>query len=423
MPSRQLPPIESGTSDAPHSAIARSGRIRSSSQRTTSSPSLWPLRAGTPARSQSSRISGQKSRSPPPSTPMKATTRSPRSSRRSSTLTARYVPPIKRILGPLRAIDGLVRAIRVPCDSARQPRTHERKSPPPGVLIPALAVRIRTARRPSPPPGATVRPVSLTHRPEPHPRRSRRPRPDRRRRAHLRAEHVRDPHPGHRRDHRAGRAPARSPARRSCASRSTARPTPRRWPRSTRARRAAGRRPAGALPARAAGRAARREAALQPRAPAPPRARQERSATRSRGSRTSRASAGCALRVGVNCGSVAPEYDERIPGRLDRRDRRLRGRPLRDARRASASTTSSSRSRTPIPPRWSRRTSASRPQRPDVPLHLGVTEAGLLPSGEIKTRIAFEQLLAQGHRRHDPRLAHPAERPQARRGRGRARAS
>lgn len=35
-------------------------------------------------------------------------------------------------------------------------------------------------------------------------------------------------------------------------------------------------------------------------------------------------------------------------------------------------------------------------RRPDVPLHLGVTEAGLLPDGAIKTRIAFEQLLAVG---------------------------
>jgi len=35
-------------------------------------------------------------------------------------------------------------------------------------------------------------------------------------------------------------------------------------------------------------------------------------------------------------------------------------------------------------------------QRPDVPLHLGVTEAGLPPDGVIKTRIAFEQLLAAG---------------------------
>lgn len=35
-------------------------------------------------------------------------------------------------------------------------------------------------------------------------------------------------------------------------------------------------------------------------------------------------------------------------------------------------------------------------QRPDVPLHLGVTEAGLPPDGIIKTRIAFEQLISKG---------------------------
>jgi (E)-4-hydroxy-3-methylbut-2-enyl-diphosphate synthase len=35
-------------------------------------------------------------------------------------------------------------------------------------------------------------------------------------------------------------------------------------------------------------------------------------------------------------------------------------------------------------------------RRPDVPLHLGVTEAGMLPDGMIKTRVAFEQLLTQG---------------------------
>jgi (E)-4-hydroxy-3-methylbut-2-enyl-diphosphate synthase len=33
---------------------------------------------------------------------------------------------------------------------------------------------------------------------------------------------------------------------------------------------------------------------------------------------------------------------------------------------------------------------------PMIPLHLGVTEAGMLPLGEVKTRIAFENLLAQG---------------------------
>ncbi len=34
--------------------------------------------------------------------------------------------------------------------------------------------------------------------------------------------------------------------------------------------------------------------------------------------------------------------------------------------------------------------------RPDVPIHLGVTEAGMPPEGILKTRIAFEQLLARG---------------------------
>ena len=34
--------------------------------------------------------------------------------------------------------------------------------------------------------------------------------------------------------------------------------------------------------------------------------------------------------------------------------------------------------------------------RPDVPLHLGVTEAGMPPDGVIKTRIAFEQLMTRG---------------------------
>ncbi|CAB1275436.1 flavodoxin/ferredoxin-dependent (E)-4-hydroxy-3-methylbut-2-enyl-diphosphate synthase [Candidatus Nitrosacidococcus tergens] len=35
-------------------------------------------------------------------------------------------------------------------------------------------------------------------------------------------------------------------------------------------------------------------------------------------------------------------------------------------------------------------------ERPDIPLHLGVTEAGMPPDGIIKTRIAFEQLISRG---------------------------
>ena len=34
--------------------------------------------------------------------------------------------------------------------------------------------------------------------------------------------------------------------------------------------------------------------------------------------------------------------------------------------------------------------------RPEVPLHLGVTEAGMPPDGIIKTRVAFEQLITKG---------------------------
>ena len=34
--------------------------------------------------------------------------------------------------------------------------------------------------------------------------------------------------------------------------------------------------------------------------------------------------------------------------------------------------------------------------RPDIPIHLGVTEAGMPPDGIIKSRLAFEKLLARG---------------------------
>jgi (E)-4-hydroxy-3-methylbut-2-enyl-diphosphate synthase len=35
-------------------------------------------------------------------------------------------------------------------------------------------------------------------------------------------------------------------------------------------------------------------------------------------------------------------------------------------------------------------------RRPDIPLHLGVTEAGMPPDGVIETRVAFEQLITRG---------------------------
>jgi (E)-4-hydroxy-3-methylbut-2-enyl-diphosphate synthase len=104
---------------------------------------------------------------------------------------------------------------------------------------------------------------------------------------------------------------------------------------------------------------------------------------------------GCAVRIGVNCGSVAPEFLQRYPGdqleaivqsALHHCDLMERGGFDRfvvslkdsDAEKVIAANT---------------RFAAA---RPDVPLHLGVTEAGLPPDGIIKTRLAFEKLLATG---------------------------
>jgi len=103
----------------------------------------------------------------------------------------------------------------------------------------------------------------------------------------------------------------------------------------------------------------------------------------------------CALRVGVNCGSVAPEYEARFPKdsigamvacALDHC-------ALLDSLGFTRYVVSLKDSDPRKVVEANRRFAA---ERPDVPIHLGVTEAGLLPGGEIKTRIAFEQLLAQG---------------------------
>ena len=103
----------------------------------------------------------------------------------------------------------------------------------------------------------------------------------------------------------------------------------------------------------------------------------------------------CAIRVGVNCGSVAPDYDERFPGdsvgamvacALDHCQ-------ILDGLGFENYVVSLKDSDPVKVVEGNRRFAA---ERPDVPLHLGVTEAGLLPHGEIKTRIAFEQLLTQG---------------------------
>lgn len=102
-----------------------------------------------------------------------------------------------------------------------------------------------------------------------------------------------------------------------------------------------------------------------------------------------------ALRIGVNCGSVAPEFLDRYPG--DQLEALVQSAlyhcALMDSlgfARFVVSLKDSDPEKVLIA---NRRFAAS---RPDVPLHLGVTEAGLPPQGIIKTRLAFEKLLAEG---------------------------
>ncbi len=104
----------------------------------------------------------------------------------------------------------------------------------------------------------------------------------------------------------------------------------------------------------------------------------------------------CAMRVGVNCGSVDPAQQEKFPeddsispmlasawehcDLLDRIGYTRYCVSLKDSDPAKVIE---------VNQRFAE-------ERPDVPLHLGVTEAGLPPDGIIKTRIAFEQLISRG---------------------------
>jgi len=102
-----------------------------------------------------------------------------------------------------------------------------------------------------------------------------------------------------------------------------------------------------------------------------------------------------AIRIGVNCGSVAPAFVDKYPGdqlaaivesaayHCELMDE------LGFTRFVVSLKDSDPNKVMDANRRFSKR-------RPDVPIHLGVTEAGLPPDGIIKTRIAFEKLLAQG---------------------------
>jgi (E)-4-hydroxy-3-methylbut-2-enyl-diphosphate synthase len=104
----------------------------------------------------------------------------------------------------------------------------------------------------------------------------------------------------------------------------------------------------------------------------------------------------CALRVGVNCGSVDPakkeKYaeDDSITPMLESAWEHCALLDSLDFTRYCVSLKDSDPAKViEVNRRFAER-------RPDVPLHLGVTEAGLPPDGVIKTRIAFEQLLSRG---------------------------
>jgi (E)-4-hydroxy-3-methylbut-2-enyl-diphosphate synthase len=104
---------------------------------------------------------------------------------------------------------------------------------------------------------------------------------------------------------------------------------------------------------------------------------------------------GCALRIGVNCGSIDPAKAERhgddAVGAMVASALEHCG-ILEDLgfTRYCVSLKDSDPARVID---GNRRFAEA---RPDVPLHLGVTEAGLPPDGVIKTRVAFEQLIARG---------------------------
>ncbi|MEO2045955.1 MAG: (E)-4-hydroxy-3-methylbut-2-enyl-diphosphate synthase [Pirellulales bacterium] len=104
----------------------------------------------------------------------------------------------------------------------------------------------------------------------------------------------------------------------------------------------------------------------------------------------------CALRVGVNCGSVDPSMQEQhsqndplAPMLASAWEHCQCLDQLGFERYCVSLKDSDPQHVIEVNRRFAQR-------RPDVPLHLGVTEAGLPPDGVIKTRIALEQLISRG---------------------------
>ena len=104
----------------------------------------------------------------------------------------------------------------------------------------------------------------------------------------------------------------------------------------------------------------------------------------------------CAMRVGVNCGSVDPAKKEKfdaedsISPMLESALEHCAFLDSIDFTRYCVSLKDSD------PTKVVEANTRFAEARPDIPLHLGVTEAGMPPDGVIKTRIAFEQLIGRG---------------------------
>jgi (E)-4-hydroxy-3-methylbut-2-enyl-diphosphate synthase len=104
----------------------------------------------------------------------------------------------------------------------------------------------------------------------------------------------------------------------------------------------------------------------------------------------------CALRVGVNCGSVDAAKQEKFAPHDQigpMLESALEHCELLDRLGFTRYCVSLKDSDPARVVEINRRFAA---ERPDVPLHLGVTEAGLPPEGVFKSRLAFEQLLSAG---------------------------
>jgi (E)-4-hydroxy-3-methylbut-2-enyl-diphosphate synthase len=104
----------------------------------------------------------------------------------------------------------------------------------------------------------------------------------------------------------------------------------------------------------------------------------------------------CAIRVGVNCGSVDPAKKDKYPAHdsiTPMLESALEHCEYIESLGFYRFVVSLKDSDPAKVVEVNRRFAE---MRPDVPLHLGVTEAGLPPDGIIKTRVAFEQLIGQG---------------------------